>query len=344
MRIASHTIGARIFGAFIAMSAIIAVMGLAGYAVLSAAGDIAVNTFDGPLMAINYARAAQTDFANMKLAELRYEHAPAAKRASIAAEIADIASHLLRRPGRGGAAQPCRKTNRRWSARSGRWWRMARRARARRYQRAGTAGRQDRREVRSAGGIPHRPQLHRPPPDGEQYRQLQIRQHRHDRVGAAAGRRHHLAAAQPYRAPLARRRRVADRIAKGEMQTPIPEGGDDETGALLNSMTVMQTNIRERIQRETELRRSAENRLVEALGDQPRRRDADGRRRHDRHVQQRVARLLPPDRLPADAGPGLRRGAGGDPEPACAHPGGQRTTSTPRAMPNWNWPMAAGCA
>jgi signal transduction histidine kinase/HAMP domain-containing protein len=65
--------------------------------------------------------------------------------------------------------------------------------------------------------------------------------------------------------PLRAAAAVADRIAKGELQTPIPQGGEDETGALLNSMTVMQTNIRERITRETELRRSAENRLVEAL-------------------------------------------------------------------------------
>ena len=49
------------------------------------------------------------------------------------------------------------------------------------------------------------------------------------------------------------------------MQTPIPPGGKDETGALLNSMTVMQDNIREAMTREKELRRSAENRLVDAL-------------------------------------------------------------------------------
>ena len=58
MQLAKYTIGAKIFGAFAAMSAIIGLMGLAGYGVLSAAGTIAVTTFDGPLMAINYARAA----------------------------------------------------------------------------------------------------------------------------------------------------------------------------------------------------------------------------------------------------------------------------------------------
>ena len=61
---------------------------------------------------------------------------------------------------------------------------------------------------------------------------------------------------------------VADRIASGELQTAIPPGGADETGALLKSMTVMQDNIREAMTREKTLRRSAENRLVGRAGDQ----------------------------------------------------------------------------
>src|SRR6185437_11709381 len=67
-------------------------MGLAGYAVLAAAGNIAVTTFDGPLMAISYARAAHADFARMQLAELRFEHAPVPQRAAIAEDIADVYS------------------------------------------------------------------------------------------------------------------------------------------------------------------------------------------------------------------------------------------------------------
>src|ERR1700709_718847 len=92
MQLAKYTIGAHISGAFAAMSTLIGVMGLAGYGVLSAAGRIAVTTFDGPLMAINYARAAQTDFTGMQLAERRYEHAPPAGRGAIAAEISDLAT------------------------------------------------------------------------------------------------------------------------------------------------------------------------------------------------------------------------------------------------------------
>ncbi|HEX4271708.1 MAG TPA: MCP four helix bundle domain-containing protein, partial [Rhizomicrobium sp.] len=92
MSLSNYSIGAKIFGAFVAMSVIIGVMGLAGYGVLSAAGNIAVTTFDGPLMAINYARAAQTDFTEMQLAELRFEHAPPEGRTAIAAEIGEIAA------------------------------------------------------------------------------------------------------------------------------------------------------------------------------------------------------------------------------------------------------------
>src|SRR5882757_9877108 len=92
MALAKYSIGAKIFGAFAVMSAIIGLTGLAGYGVLSAAGDIAVTTFDGPLMAISYARAAQTDFTEMQIAELRYEHAVPADRPAIASEIADIAT------------------------------------------------------------------------------------------------------------------------------------------------------------------------------------------------------------------------------------------------------------
>ncbi len=58
---------------------------------------------------------------------------------------------------------------------------------------------------------------------------------------------------------------VANRIAEGELDTRIPAGGGDETGTLLRSMTVMQDNIRVMVEREKAQRRSAQNRLVEAL-------------------------------------------------------------------------------
>jgi methyl-accepting chemotaxis protein len=77
--------------------------------------------------------------------------------------------------------------------------------------------------------------------------------------------------------PLRDAATVADRIAKGEMQTPIPPGGKDETGTLLNSMTVMQGNIREAMTREKEPRRPLKT--AWCAGNQPRGRDAGGARR-----------------------------------------------------------------
>jgi signal transduction histidine kinase len=65
--------------------------------------------------------------------------------------------------------------------------------------------------------------------------------------------------------PLRGAAAIADRIAEGELQAPIPEGGGDETGLLLRSMAVMQQNIRDMVEREQAQRRSAQNQLIEAL-------------------------------------------------------------------------------
>ncbi|GGF14227.1 hypothetical protein GCM10011611_19970 [Aliidongia dinghuensis] len=65
--------------------------------------------------------------------------------------------------------------------------------------------------------------------------------------------------------PLSSAAAVADRIAGGDFDARIPEGGNDEAGALLGSMTAMQQRIREMVAKEKSQRRFAEGRLVEAL-------------------------------------------------------------------------------
>ncbi|MEO8300157.1 MAG: ATP-binding protein [Rhizomicrobium sp.] len=265
MALAKHSIGAKIFGAFVAMSAIIGLTGLAGYGVLSAAGDIAVTTFDGPLMAINYARAAQTDFTEMQLAELHFEHAPPAGRAAIAAEISGIASTFdddlevaaqrsLEADEQRMIAQ-IRPLVRRW------------------------------REVRVRGDIAELERLDKQIDEkfdllieyntdhsfiGRRKTVTNIGNYKYASIATTifalllAGGITLLLRSRIVR-PLRAAATVADRIASGEMQTQIPLGGKDETGALLKSMTVMQDNIREAMTREKDLRRSAENRLVDAL-------------------------------------------------------------------------------
>ncbi len=265
MALAKHTIGAKIFGAFAAMSAIIGLTGLAAYVILSAAGGIAVTTFDGPLMAINYARAAQTDFTEMQLAELRYEHAAPADRAAIAAEISDIAATFsadldvaaqrsLAADEQGMIAQ-IRPLVRRW------------------------------REVRARGDVAELEKLDARIDEkfdlliefntdhsfiGRRKTVTNIANYKYASIATTlfalllAAAITLLLRSRIVR-PLRAAATVADRIAKGELQTPIPPGGQDETGALLKSMTVMQDNIRAAMTREKQLRRSAENRLVDAL-------------------------------------------------------------------------------
>ncbi len=81
-------------------------------------------------------------------------------------------------------------------------------------------------------------------------------------------------------------------------------------------MTVMQDSIREAMTREKELRRSAENRLVDALETSREGVMLVALRRQNRHVQFHPARLLPGHRLSADARHPVRHRAGDDPEPA----------------------------
>ncbi|HKU54442.1 MAG TPA: ATP-binding protein [Rhizomicrobium sp.] len=265
MALAKHTIGAKIFGAFAAMSAIIGLTGLAGYGVLSAAGNIAVTTFDGPLMAINYARAAQTDFTEMQIAELRYEHAAPAGRAAIVSEISRIAATFtadLEVAAQRSLAADEQKMIAQIHPLVQRW-----------------------RDVRARGDIAELEKLDRQIDEkfdllieyhtdhsfiGRRKTVANIRNYKYASIAITvfalllAGGITLLLRSRIVR-PLRAAATVADRIANGEMQTPIPPGGQDETGALLKSMTVMQDSIREAMTREKDLRRSAENRLADAL-------------------------------------------------------------------------------
>jgi len=260
-----YSIGTRIFGAFVAMGAIIAILGAAGYGVLVSAGDIAVTTFDGPLMAINYARAAQTDFSKLQMDELRYEHAAANEKSAIAADIVDTAAtfsdDLAVAEQRSFAADEQRLIHQ-IKALVGQWRAARGRADTSALEKLDTQI-DDKFDLLIELNTDH---------SFVSRRQtiLNIANYRYATIGATL-----LAVLLAAAITLFLRRRiirplsaaaaVADRIARGELQTVIPPGGVDETGALLKSMTVMQDSIREMMTRETTLRLSAENRLADAL-------------------------------------------------------------------------------
>jgi signal transduction histidine kinase/HAMP domain-containing protein len=262
---AKYSIGAKIFGAFVAMSMIVAAMGLAGYGVLSAAGNIAVTTFDGPLMAISYARGAHTDFTEMQVLEGRFEQARPEDRAAIAADLADlaatfsgdldVAAQRATAADERGLIAGIAPLVRRWQDARLRGDHVA----LQRLDRAIDGKFDLLTELITDHSFVGRRQT-----------VTNIGNYKYASIAMtvfalllAAGITLLLRSriVRPLRAAAS----VADRIAKGELQTPIPLGGQDETGALLNSMTVMQDNIREAMMREKELRRSAENRLVDAL-------------------------------------------------------------------------------
>ncbi len=259
------SIGAKIFGAFIAMSAIIALLGAAGYAVLASAGDMAVTTFDGPLMAINYARAAQTDFTQLQMDELRFEHATPQEKVAITADIADTVATFY--DDLDVAAQRSYATDEQRLIRQirplvGQWREARNRGDIRTLERLDTQI-DDKFDLLIELNTDHSFISRR-------QTVTNVTNYRYATLAAtvlalmlAAGIT--LFLRRRIIRPLSAAAAVADRIAKGELQTVIPPGGADETGALLKSMTVMQDSIRAMMTRETSLRLSAENRLADAL-------------------------------------------------------------------------------
>lgn len=65
--------------------------------------------------------------------------------------------------------------------------------------------------------------------------------------------------------PLKAAAEAARKISAGNFETEIPRGGDDETGVLLKTMTVMQKKIRHRMEKEQNSRELAQTRLAESL-------------------------------------------------------------------------------
>ena len=265
MRVFRKSIGAILFGAFVAMSVIIAVQGVYGYGVLSAAGGMVVDTFDGPLMAVNYARAANFDFAQIERKLLQRAAAPASARAKIDSDIDDLASNFS--DDLGVAEERSHETDEhkqieiikdlvaQWNAVRHKHDGAAMDALARRIDDAFDLLIEFNTDHSFVG------------------RRKAVEAIAHFSWVLTGGAVASLLVAflitilltRRIARPLAQAASVADRIAKGELETEIPAGGEDETGTLLRSMTVMQDSIRAAMARETQRAASAEVRLADAL-------------------------------------------------------------------------------
>ena len=264
-----HSIGNKIFMAFLAMGALIGLLGASGYWVLSSAGTMVTGTYDGPLMAINYARAASVDFVQMEQDVLRRKLAPKSEHPAIDKDIDDltdtffgdleVAQQRLDANDERQVAGEIRHLVKDWRAQ---WVKS---------EHAGTDPVLDALDAKILERFDFLIELNTDHSFvGRRKAVWSIDNFKYVLIGVTA-----LALALSLLITLFLARRImrpllsavsaADRIALGEFETPIPLAGKDETGILLKSMTVMQDNIRAMVEREKTRAQSAEARLANAL-------------------------------------------------------------------------------
>jgi signal transduction histidine kinase len=254
-----------LFAALTAMCFTIAVQGYYGYDLLSATGAMVIDMFDRPLMAINYARAANIDFAQIERKTLERSQVPADKRAKIDADtnnlLAEFAADLHVAQERSPESDELRVIGKIKSL-VGRWT-AARRLADNAEMGALTRQIDDAFDILIELNTDHSYIKRRQSIESiSEYRYFLI-------AGLGASLIFALVIglflSRRITRPLTQAAAVANRVAAGEFQTEIPSGGSDETGDLLRSMTVMQDNIRRMVEHESDRANSAQSRLADAL-------------------------------------------------------------------------------
>jgi signal transduction histidine kinase len=264
-----HSIGTKIFAAFFAMCIIVVGLGIYARGVLETSGTIVADTYDKPMMAINFARAASVDFLQMQNLALQARYGAPGQRPALAKKIDGLAETLSEDLEVARERSPAideRGTIKKIGALVEKWQHL-------------------RHEALSRGKLPELAKLNAEilaefdmlvelnADHGFVSRREAVKRIESFGYVVLLGTGIALMMAgfitlflhRRISYPLSAAARVADRIATGEFDTPIPRGGRDETGALLNSMTVMQTNIAAYLARETARAHSAENRLMDAI-------------------------------------------------------------------------------
>ncbi|MBV8651707.1 MAG: EAL domain-containing protein, partial [Alphaproteobacteria bacterium] len=245
--------------AFLGMSAITGALGVWGTIEIRELGRLGIETYDRPLMAISYARAANTTFEqinnpaldasagapgsvdaarsffdDLDVAEARASSAEAATGVRQVRDLARTWLHLRQVPGE-SPDELVRLSNR------------LRGAFASLIDRMAADGYANREEASAVTGLANRTSLCL------------------TTLAFAVSLLLAFLLSRRIVRPLSSAAAVADRIAAGEFDASIPEGGSDEAGAFLGSLTAMQQRIGQMMAKEKSQRRFAEGRLVEAL-------------------------------------------------------------------------------
>src|ERR1700730_5570777 len=249
-----RSIGVKIFGAFVVMGLMTIALSAYGLYVLIAAGDIVAATYDGPLMAINFARSAALTFVQMDKEELRRSISAATERPEIDRKLSDFAASFFEdlavAEQRSLAAdeQPVIEEIHQLVAR----WDMLR-------QRPSSNCVEVELEMLAEKIVKQCDVLIELIADHSFIERRKsvtaIGSFQYISIPAALlvlllSTAIRLFLARGTVRPFSAAASIADRIAGGELETPIPIGGKDESGVLLRSMTVMRDNIRQMMERE----------------------------------------------------------------------------------------------
>lgn len=264
-----NTIGAKLLAAFLVMTGLIATLGGYSFWLLSASGDLVVHTYDKPLMAINFARAASLDFALMQNDVLKQKLAPPAERVTIADHLRmqtetffedlDVARERSSANDEIAEIATIRKDVKHWVDF---------------HENAGAVARDADLRALDKDILAHFDMLVELNADhsfiDRRKAVWSIARYKYA-IGIATGVALLLTFAVAFllsrrvAKPLTAATGVAQRIGAGDLETAIPDGGGGEAGLLLKTMGSMRDNIRSRVEQEKTLRALAEIRLIDAL-------------------------------------------------------------------------------
>ncbi|HBM87391.1 MAG: ATP-binding protein [Parvibaculaceae bacterium] len=264
------TIGTKLLAAFLGMCLIIGSMGLYSYFLLQRTGQIVVQTYDGPLMAINYGRAAGLHFERMEKLLLQRRTSPAQMRARFDDELnrlyetflsdLDVAADRSLAPNEQDQIRSLGILAAEWNER-----RVSLGA-------EGSYTDLERLGAEISDGLDLLVEFNA----GNSFVERRKAQDAIDRfltqniwisfLALVTSIVVALVLRRKIVRPLRQAARVADHLSRGEFETPVPSSNSgDETAALLQSMQFMRDEIARMMEREKTRRHSAENRLFDAL-------------------------------------------------------------------------------
>jgi len=266
-----HSIGAKFFGAFLAIGVIMGTIGAVGLYALSNASRIVVDIYDGQLAAINAVHSASIAFSAMETDVLRLKTSPRDSRVGIEADLAehaptlshelDIATSRAQENDERIVIEDIGRLLQQWNAL-----------------------RQSLGEDAAADDAGFDSLSRRIVDRFDVLNELVAYHSAADRdvaVGSITRLQYvcvvvtvaglllslviALLLARRIRRPLAAAANAAGLIASGELDAPIPQGAPDEIGTLLRSMAGVQARFREMVEHEAEQRQSPHSMFIDAI-------------------------------------------------------------------------------